>query len=115
MFVTAREMSKALTMATASLGGPAGLSEIAEVIDNMFADDLQERREFLQRVSSNAHTRPSLPTVPRDTSMSYALALQGLDEEETDVPTEVTPYSQPERNALIETLGRGRARRRLRS
>ena len=91
-------------MATASLGGPAGLSEIAEVIDDLFADDLRERREFLQRVSSSANERPSLPTVPRpptDTSMSYAPALQGLNAEETDV-TELVSYSQPDLPTFVE-------------
>lgn len=84
-FATAREMSKALTAALGSLGGPASLSEVAELVDEEFRDELAERRAFVQNITADAPPgagdpeRPSLPVLPHspaDTSIASSPDLE---------------------------------------
>jgi serine/threonine-protein kinase len=52
-FATARDMGKALLEASAPLGGPAILSDIAELVSANFTRELAERRAFVERVEAS--------------------------------------------------------------
>ena len=91
-FSTAREMSKSLNIASASIGGAAGLSEIAELIDEHFKEELAERRAFLQHIdfdgdrsevgSRGLSALPVVPHGPADTSIASAPDLELIDDGE---------------------------------
>jgi serine/threonine protein kinase len=53
-FATARDMGKALLEASASLGGPSILSDVADLVSANFTKELAERRAFVERVEASA-------------------------------------------------------------
>lgn len=53
-FATARDMGKALVEASASLGGPSILSDVADLVSANFTKELAERRAFVERVEASA-------------------------------------------------------------
>lgn len=53
-FATARDMGRALLEASAPLGGPAILSDVADLVSSHFTKELAERRAFVERVEDEA-------------------------------------------------------------
>ncbi len=55
-FPTVRAMGEALLAAAAPLGGACGLPEIAALVSDHFAKELDERRSFIERMDASADT-----------------------------------------------------------
>lgn len=64
-FATARELSRALHGALRTLGGLASFSELGDLVSDTFAEQLQERRLFIERLSTSGDASlGELPTAP---------------------------------------------------